>query len=215
MAYVIACVISLAVGIWFGWQVLPRSYFNAGFIVLCGVACSTTHAGGVITVERVIDGDTFVLDDGRRIRLHGVDTPEIRQPHGGDAAVTAWNLVKRKPIELRNVQDAAWDRQSAVVIVAGQDVGEQLLRRGLAYVDDRYVDDAYKQRYKKAFDESVRSRRGIWAVDVTPREYRARKRGDASIGKEAVPAAGLVPEQRSTPQQVFYYRQPIVCTQYG
>lgn len=33
-----------------------------------------------IKVSRVVDGDTFVLDDGRKIRLIGVDTPETVHP---------------------------------------------------------------------------------------------------------------------------------------
>ena len=32
------------------------------------------------TVERVIDGDTLVLDGGERVRLIGVDTPETVHP---------------------------------------------------------------------------------------------------------------------------------------
>jgi endonuclease YncB( thermonuclease family) len=32
------------------------------------------------TVERVIDGDTLVLDNGQTIRLIGVDTPETNHP---------------------------------------------------------------------------------------------------------------------------------------
>ena len=31
----------------------------------------------VVKVERVIDGDTFVLTNGERVRLLGVDTPEL------------------------------------------------------------------------------------------------------------------------------------------
>jgi len=34
----------------------------------------------IVTVERVIDGDTIVLTDGTRIRLIGVDTPETKHP---------------------------------------------------------------------------------------------------------------------------------------
>ena len=43
-------------------------------------------AGGALgepawrTVERVIDGDTVVLDGGERVRLIGVDTPETVHP---------------------------------------------------------------------------------------------------------------------------------------
>lgn len=34
-------------------------------------------SGQELTVSRVIDGDTFVLSDGRTVRLIGIDTPEV------------------------------------------------------------------------------------------------------------------------------------------
>jgi micrococcal nuclease len=30
-----------------------------------------------VTIRRVIDGDTFVLEDGRRVRMLGIDSPEM------------------------------------------------------------------------------------------------------------------------------------------
>ena len=38
-------------------------------------------AEGAHQVRRVVDGDTFVLDSGARIRLMGVDTPETVKPN--------------------------------------------------------------------------------------------------------------------------------------
>ena len=39
-----------------------------------------TDSAALRTVERVIDGDTIVLDGGERVRLIGVDTPETVHP---------------------------------------------------------------------------------------------------------------------------------------
>src|SRR5688572_12864346 len=36
--------------------------------------------GEVTTVARVVDGDTIVVDDDRRVRLTGIDTPETVDP---------------------------------------------------------------------------------------------------------------------------------------
>ena len=33
-------------------------------------------------VDRVVDGDTIVLMDRTRVRLHGIDAPERDQPYG-------------------------------------------------------------------------------------------------------------------------------------
>lgn len=40
-------------------------------------ACSRLTADETVRVERVIDGDTLTLQDGRTIRLIGIDTPEL------------------------------------------------------------------------------------------------------------------------------------------
>jgi endonuclease YncB( thermonuclease family) len=37
---------------------------------------------GWVKVDRVTDGDTIVLMDRRRVRLHGIDAPERDQPYG-------------------------------------------------------------------------------------------------------------------------------------
>jgi len=38
------------------------------------------HAADVYTVSHVSDGDTLVLSDGQKVRLIGVDTPEMEDP---------------------------------------------------------------------------------------------------------------------------------------
>jgi len=34
----------------------------------------------IFRVQRVVDGDTIVLDNGQKVRLIGVDTPETKHP---------------------------------------------------------------------------------------------------------------------------------------
>ena len=47
-----------------------------------------------VKVERVIDGDTIVLMDSTRVRLHGIDTPERDQPYGSEATTALKYLVE-------------------------------------------------------------------------------------------------------------------------
>lgn len=51
--------------------------FLLGLFVTCS-ACTGDGGGGakLYAVESVIDGDTIDIDDGRRIRLLGIDSPE-------------------------------------------------------------------------------------------------------------------------------------------
>lgn len=59
-------------------------------VVICALAAALARAEWVYVVK-VIDGDTFVTDDGTKVRVKGVDTPETHHPtkpkeSGGEAA---------------------------------------------------------------------------------------------------------------------------------
>ena len=49
-----------------------------------------------VKVDRVVDGDTIVLMDKTRVRLHGIDTPERDQPYGKQATRALDGLIKTK-----------------------------------------------------------------------------------------------------------------------
>lgn len=46
------------------------------------LSLATTAVAENAVVRRVVDGDTFLLADGRKVRLIGVDCPEMRYPSG-------------------------------------------------------------------------------------------------------------------------------------
>ena len=47
-----------------------------------------------VKVDRVTDGDTIVLRDSTRVRLHGIDTPERDQPYGSKATAALESMVE-------------------------------------------------------------------------------------------------------------------------
>ena len=49
-----------------------------------------------VKVDRVVDGDTIVLMDKTRVRLHGIDTPERDQPYGKQATRALDALIETK-----------------------------------------------------------------------------------------------------------------------
>ena len=57
-------------------------------------------------VQRVVDGDTLLLDTGERVRLIGVDTPETKRPNtpveyfGKEASAFTKRLAEGKRIRL-------------------------------------------------------------------------------------------------------------------
>ena len=48
-----------------------------------------------VKVDRVTDGDTIVLMDRTRVRLHGIDAPERDQPYGSMATAALEYMVSR------------------------------------------------------------------------------------------------------------------------
>jgi micrococcal nuclease len=62
--------------------------------------------GDFDVVERVVDGDTLVLQSGERVRLIGVDKPETKHPSkpvqyfGKEASAFTRRMVERKRVRL-------------------------------------------------------------------------------------------------------------------
>lgn len=92
-------------------------------IASCLIIASTCHGQ---TCTGVIDGQTLRLDDGRTVRIRGVDAP------GPDAVRhLKWWLLDR-PITLSDVQVGAWGQVTADVRWRGLRVAEQMANQGLA-----------------------------------------------------------------------------------
>jgi len=48
-----------------------------------------------VKVDRITDGDTIVLMDRTRVRLHGIDAPERDQPYGSMATAALEYMVEK------------------------------------------------------------------------------------------------------------------------
>jgi endonuclease YncB( thermonuclease family) len=91
-------------------------------------------AGRTFRVSHVVDGDTLDLADGRRVRLVGIDTPEVGECGYAEASAALARLVLGRRVTL-GMSDEDHDRYGRLlryVDVAGVDAGLQLVRRGLA-----------------------------------------------------------------------------------
>jgi len=120
---------------------------------------------GAVTVTKISDGDS--LRSGRlKIRLHGIDAPELKQtcqgadgddwPCGEASRAALAGMVDRPlQCELRDV-----DRYGRLIMrcLAGEtDIAEQLVSQGLALAYRRYSQD-----YVTAEQDAARAGRGMW-----------------------------------------------------
>ncbi len=90
------------------------------------------------TVVGVYDGDTLTLDTGERVRLRGVNTPELKpaEAYGIEARDIAADLLLHQEVYLTYgaVQRDGYGRLLASVRVDGVDLAEHLLEQGMGHI---------------------------------------------------------------------------------
>ena len=144
---------------------------------------------------RIVDGDTLEVA-GERVRLHGIDAPELSQrcerAGGGRWACGRWArdelaaLVAGQALRCDPVERDRYGRVVAKCFAGGIDIGEEMVARGAAHAYRKYALD-YVDAEKRAFVEA----RGLWQGDHLPPEaYRAGK--SASEPVQPTAAGGCV-----------------------
>ncbi|MHB8267961.1 thermonuclease family protein [Bradyrhizobium sp.] len=131
---------------------------------LAASACSLT-AQGEGRVGAIIDARTFRMDDGREVRLAGIETLTTATRADSSAALRA--LAAGRSVTLRGETDAPdrYGRQPAFVFVeqAETSVQNQLLAQGDALVSGIIADKACAAELTAAEAAARRARLGIWA----------------------------------------------------
>lgn len=139
---------------------------------------STTETREVIQLDRCVDGDTFVAKTKKygttKIRLSGVNTPELAHPedgiqeeyYGKEAQVYTCKRLKaaqNMTIEWDTTQEASHNRQIGILFIDGQNYNLELFKEG--YSSDRYLKNKmpYADQYRKALAEAKQNKKGMWA----------------------------------------------------
>ena len=140
------------------------------FFLLVAPAWAETAA-----VRHVFDGDSFVLADGREIRLIGVNAPEFgkdgapNQPLAKAARDRLAKLIAGRQVLLSFEQErqdhyGRWLAHAA--LPDGSGVEEILLREGLAWTIAIPPNVDQLNLLLKAENEARAARRGVWAEPV-------------------------------------------------
>ena len=115
-------------------------------------------------VTAVIDARTFRLDDGREVRLAGIE-PVATDKTNRAAALSA--IVTGREVTLRGLDDTPdrYGRQPAFVFLAASDIPVQslLLAQGDALFSAGLTDRECASSLAAAEAEARRARRGTWA----------------------------------------------------
>lgn len=145
-----------------------------GFMLLITPAMADQLTGQA----SIIDGDTLEIH-GTRIRLWGIDAPESTQlcrgedslPYrcGAQAANDLDSFIARRPVDCVPLNLDQYGRTVATCSVDGADLGEWLVRNGLALDWPLYS----KAKYSAIQREAEQAGRGIWKGSyVEPWLYR-------------------------------------------
>ena len=130
-------------------------------------------------VVKVNDGDTITImmnGEKQKIRLYGIDTPEINQSFGTEAKQFLSDQILNREVEIE-VKDAdRYKRLVAVVYLNDISMNELLLKEGWAWWYEDYAKKEYK--YKELQEEAQRRKRGMWRNkgNIPPWEFRKMKK---------------------------------------
>ena len=126
-------------------------------------------------VDRIVDGDTIVLMDRTRIRLHGIDAPEKSQPYGSESSAALEEMVKQSVYLL----EVDVDRYGRVVgqlyhSKEGYDINASLVCGGFAWWYERYAPNS--KILQDCQSEAQQASKGLWRSEspMPPWEWRRR-----------------------------------------
>jgi endonuclease YncB( thermonuclease family) len=134
-------------------------------LTLWGIPAPAEELSGPV---RVIDGDTLAMD-GARIRLWGIDAPEMQQTCAGkdgrtyecgrDSAAVMRELTRGRILACDGKGHDRYGRIVAVCRTEAGDVSAAIVRRGWAVDWPRYSHARYHSEEQSARDEQL----GIWS----------------------------------------------------
>ena len=137
-----------------------------------------------ILVQRVVDGDTLKLENGERVRLIGIDTPELHESDklrrdsqrsgqeekmikamGKQAYEFTKNLVegKRVRLEFDLERTDRYGRLLAYVYLKdGTFVNAEIIKQGYASLMTYAPNVKYVDLFRKLYTEARENQRGLW-----------------------------------------------------
>lgn len=131
-----------------------------------------TPTGAAVRVARALDGDTLVLDDGRHVRLIGINAPELGkkgapdEPLAREAHAALVALIPRdKPVFLvpgKEPHDRYGRVLAHVFLADGRALQEVLLQQGHGFLVVIPPNLHYLARYRRAEASARGQALGVW-----------------------------------------------------
>ncbi|MEW6563597.1 MAG: thermonuclease family protein [Pseudomonadota bacterium] len=123
----------------------------------------------------ISDGDTLTAmcnqNEQIKIRLAEIDAPEKIQPFGQRSKQSLAEMCFKKPAEIQVQATDRYHRSVARVTCNGVDANAEQIRRGMAWVYDKYNKD---RSFYELQNTARNEQRGLWADQspIPPWEWR-------------------------------------------
>jgi micrococcal nuclease len=155
---------------------------NLYFAIICSLfSLLLASSAFAERVAYVIDGDTVILDNRERVRLIGIDTPEISSKYhrgeyyGKEAKKYLKELIEGKEVTLEygpEPRDKYGRRLAFLYLPDGTFVNEELVRLGYAETFRKYP-FKYREDFMRLEKEAKEQEVGMWKKRKKPWWMRA------------------------------------------
>ncbi|EOB5036985.1 thermonuclease family protein [Campylobacter upsaliensis] len=133
-------------------------------------------------VSRVIDGDTIELLAKEnpynhitklKIRLYGIDAPELKQAYGKEAKEYLSALVLKQEVSLIIENKDKYERIVGTIFLKGKDINKEMVKNGYAHAYE-----SFSKKYLAEQADAKMFKLGLWQDKrvMSPSEFR-RKNG--------------------------------------
>jgi micrococcal nuclease len=145
--------------------------------ILCAAAVTfSADAAELCRVVKVADGDTVTVrcpnrKSGERVRLLGIDAPELLQAYGKEAHTALSNICKGKEALVERHGKDQYRRTLARITCDGVDAQRYMVDNGWAWAMRRDVD----VELQSLESEARKNKRGLWQDDRPKSPWRFRR----------------------------------------
>jgi len=151
------------------------------FVILCAFLCTATVKGSSLfgKVIEVNSGDVITITNLNRpvrVKLMGVDAPEMNQAFGDVAKQHLSDLVYEKSVLVEYAGIAADSSLTGRVLLNDADIGAQMIRDGAAWFDPsngNRLSPTNQEVYQQSEQAARSEKRGLWQDEhaVAPWEF--------------------------------------------
>ncbi|MEK6824110.1 MAG: thermonuclease family protein [Nanoarchaeota archaeon] len=116
-----------------------------------------------VKVDRIIDGDTLVLNNGNHVRMLGINTPEKKEKYYQEAKDSLNEKILNKTVRLEYGKDKKdkYNRTLAYVFLNNENINLKQVENGLANYYFPSGKDIYYNEFKTSWENCIKSNKNL------------------------------------------------------